>query len=128
MLSLLINFIKTFFCFLLLIEFSFAQTCGSSQSLSSIQQNQINLIAQDLETAYANEHYSVVDSICIELKSAFANEAGKPDAVENYYNLTTNNSWLTLSEALNLSRLLIDNDSSIYRNLWKVAKGMAPTN
>lgn len=119
-----------FFTFLLVVLHAVechGQPCGSVQSLSSLQQSELNSLEIQLDTALVNEDFSAIDSLNNLIKSTFGNEGGKPDAIENYYNLIGETSWQNLSSALLLSRELIDADSLVYVDLWKVAKGMAPT-
>jgi len=103
-----------------------AQNCGVSQNLTSTQNIQINAILTTLDTALKNENLYQIDSLSSELKTIFSVEGGKPDAVETYYNLVPNINWINISSALDLSRILIANDSMVYVDLWKVAKGMSP--
>ena len=107
---------------------SIAQNCGSVQSLTNIQESNIQFLLSQLETALSNENLIAIDSLNVLIKSEFNTEAGKPEAVETYFNLTNNSNWLDLTNSINLSRRLIQNDSLTYVNLWKLSKGMAPTN
>ncbi len=104
----------------------YGQTCGSAQTLTSSQQIQINTLRVQLDTAFVHEDFSVIDSLNNLIKTTFSTEAGKPDAVETYYNLVGTTSWKNLTNAISLSRQLISADSLVYVDLWKVAKGMAP--
>jgi Secretion system C-terminal sorting domain len=103
-----------------------AQICGVSQNLTSTQNIQINAILTPLDTALKYENLYQIDSLSSELKTAFSLEGGIPDAVETYYNLVPNINWINISSAIDLSRILIANDSMVYVDLWKVAKGMSP--
>lgn len=120
--------IKTLFfiVFLLGSTYSYAQPCGAVQSLSSNQQIQLNIYLSQFENALAQEDYSAIDSLNNLIKTALGTEAGKPDGAETYYNLVNTNTWLSLNNAILLSRQLIDADSIVYVDLWKVALGMAP--
>ncbi len=104
----------------------YAQNCGVSQNLTSAQSVQINAILTPLDTALKNENLYQIDSLSTELKIAFSSQAGIPEAVETYYNLVSNINWTNITDAIDLSRFLIANDSMVYVDLWKVAKGMKP--
>ena len=121
--TLLLSFILAIFT----ISNCYAQPCGSAQMLTSSQQIQINALGVELDTALVHEDFSAIDSLNSLIKNAFSTEGGKPDAVENYYNLVNVSNWQDLTNAILLSRELISADSLVYANLWKVAKGMAPT-
>jgi type IX secretion system substrate protein len=115
------------FSFIVLLSTKlYAQNCGVSQNLTSTQNTQINAILTSLDTALKYENLFQIDSLSTELITAFSTEGGIPDAVETYYNLVPNINWINISSAIDLSRLLIANDSMVYVNLWKVAKGMSP--
>ncbi len=103
-----------------------AQACGVLQNLSSLQQSQIGAIFTPLDTALKNEDLFHIDSLSNELINVFGTEAGKPDSDTAYTTLVTNTTWLSLNNSVLLSRALIDNDSALYADLWKVAKGMSP--
>lgn len=103
-----------------------AQPCGVAQSLNSSQQTQISFLSPLLDTALKYEDLHNIDSLCTVIKSVYAAQGGIPDAVENYASLSTNTSWLSLNNAVLLSRLLIAADSLVYVDLWKTAKGMKP--
>ncbi len=103
-----------------------SQPCGSVQSLTSSQQIQINALGIQLDTALVHETTSAIDSLNSLIKTTFSTEGGKPDAVETYYNLVSNTSWLNLTNSILLSRQLVAADSLEYVDLWKLAKGMAP--
>lgn len=111
----------------LIISNCIGQACGSVQTLTSVQQIQINSLGVQLDTALVHENYSSIDSLNTIIKTTFGTEGGKPDAVETYYNLVNTTNWLNLSNAILLSRQLISADSLVYVDLWKVAKGMKPT-
>jgi hypothetical protein len=104
----------------------YGQPCGSSQTLTSLQQIQINTLRVQLDTAFVHEDFSAIDSLNNLIKTTFNTEGGKPDAVETYYNLVGTTSWQNLTNTISLSRQLISADSLVYVDLWKVAKGMAP--
>lgn len=104
----------------------FGQPCGSVQTLTSLQQIQISPFVVQLDTALVNEDFSEIDSLNNLIKTTFSTEGGKPDAVETYFNLIGTTSWQNLTNAISLSRQLIAEDSLVYADLWKVAKGMAP--
>jgi len=130
--NLLPNSFKRIFSLLVFILFKlqvvYGQTCGAFQSLNPTQSASINDILVPLDSALKNEDLSAIDSLSSLLKSAFGNQAGIPEAPENYFALVNNESWENLTDAISLSRVLIDLDSSIYANLWKAAKGMSPPN
>lgn len=104
----------------------YGQSCGSTQTVTSSQQAQINAFSVQLDTALVHEDFSAIDSLSALIKSTFNSSGGKPDAVETYYNLVGTTSWQTLTNAILLSRKLIAADSLVYVDLWKVAKGIAP--
>lgn len=104
----------------------FPQSCGAAQSLTLLQQNQISNLVSSLDTALKHEDLFQIDSLSIELKNIYSIQGGIPDAVETYYTLVSNNNLLNLTNAVILSRVLIDADSIVYANLWKAAKGMNP--
>jgi len=104
----------------------FSQSCGTTQSLSNVQKSQINAFGIQLNTALTQEDFSAIDSLSSLLKIAHGSEVGKPEAIEVYYNLIETTNWQDLNNAILLSRQLIANDSLVYANLWKVAKGMKP--
>jgi hypothetical protein len=110
----------------LTISNCYGQACGSAQTLTSLQQTQINTLGVQLDTALVHEEFSAIDSLNNLIKNTFGTEGGKPDAVETYYNLVGTTSWQNLTNAIILSRQLISKDSLVYVELWKVAKGMAP--
>ncbi len=115
-----------FIVFLFSASYSYAQPCGAVQSLSSNQQIQLSLYSSQLENALAQEDFFAIDSLNTLIKTVLATEAGKPDAAETYYNLVNTNTWLSLNDAILLSRQLVASDSMVYVDLWKVALGMAP--
>ena len=117
------------FSFFIINTFSYcckAQDCDATQSLSSGQEIEINSLVVELAAALEDENFSSIDNINNALKKAFGTEGGQPSSIETYYNLIETNSWLSLTNALNLSRELISADSLVYIDLWKMAKGMAP--
>lgn len=105
---------------------SIAQTCGQVQNLSSTQELEISALIPALDTALKYEVLSDIDSLSNELKLIFDAEGGIPESAETYYTLTSDTTWLNVLEAIQLSRVLIDADSMVYVDLWKVAKGMRP--
>jgi Secretion system C-terminal sorting domain len=118
--------IWTFILAMFSLSDCFAQTCGSIQILTSPQQVEINELVVQLDTALAHEDFSAIDSLNNLIKLIYGSEGGKPDAVEDYYNLVGTASWQNLTNAILLSRQLIASDSLVYVDLWKLAKGMAP--
>ncbi|MBL7892810.1 MAG: T9SS type A sorting domain-containing protein [Bacteroidia bacterium] len=100
-----------------------AQPCGVAQSLSGVQKSKINAIISPLDTALKYEDLFHIDSLSAELKSVYSTQAGRPDGVESYYSLVSTTTWLNLANAATLSRKLIANDSMVYVELWKLAKG-----
>lgn len=120
---------KFLILFLLLLSFSkanFAQNCGQVQNLSLTQESQISALLPALDTALKYEILQDIDSLSDELKLIYGSEGGIPESAESYYTLTNDTTWLNMLEALELSRILIDNDSMVYVDLWKMAKGMRP--
>ena len=111
---------------ILLISNCYGQPCGSVQTLTSLQQNQIKKFRVQLDTALFNDDFSAIDSLNNLIKTTFSIEGGKPDAIESYYSLVGTTNWQSLTNAILLSRQLISKDSMVYVDLWKVAKGMAP--
>ncbi len=111
---------------ILTISNCYGQPCGSAQTLTSSQQNQINSFGVQLDTALVHEDFSAIDSLNNLIKITFSTEGGKPDAVESYYSLIGTTSWQNLTNAILLSRQLISADSLVYVDLWKLGKGMAP--
>jgi hypothetical protein len=103
-----------------------AQPCSTAQSLTSLQQSQISNILTPLDSALKHENLFKIDSLSIELKNTYATQGGRPDAIEPYYSLVSNNNWLNITNSILLSRSLIAADSLVYVNLWKAAKGMSP--
>lgn len=121
------NIFLTFILAILTILNCDGQPCGSPQTLTSLQQIQINEFEVQLDTALVNEDFSAIDSLNNLIKSTFSTEGGKPDSPESYYNLVGTTSWQNLTNSIFLSRQIISGDSLVYVDLWKVAKGMAPT-
>lgn len=103
-----------------------AQPCGIQQTLTSTQQSQINANAALLDSALKYENLHRIDSLSAVIKTTYGAQAGRPQDTETYYTLITNTNWLNLTNATSLSRQLIANDSMVYVNLWKTAKGMKP--
>lgn len=73
-----------------------------------------------------NEDLFHIDSLSTELKNVYSTQGGRPDAVETFSIISSNVTWLNMPNAITLSRLLIAQDSMVYVNLWKTAKGMNP--
>lgn len=105
---------------------SYAQPCGVAQSLTPTQQSQINALINPLDTALKYEDLFHIDSLSTELKNAFSTQGGRPNAIEPYFSLVTNVTWVNITNAITLSRLLITQDSMVYVDLWKAAKGTKP--
>jgi hypothetical protein len=103
-----------------------SQICGVSQTLTPLQESQLKPIKSLLDSALKYENLFQIDSLSRVLKNTYGTQGGRPDVVEVYYNLVTNNNKLNISDAIKLSRVLIANDSLVYANLWKLAKGMNP--
>lgn len=103
-----------------------AQDCGVSQSLTTTQSTQINSLLSPLDSALKNENLIQIDSLSTVMKAVFSSQGGIPDAVEVYYPLVLNSTWIAKSSASNLANVLISQDSLIYADLWKLAKGMSP--
>ncbi len=104
----------------------FGQPCGIAQILTPSQQSQINSKASLLDSALKYDNLHKIDSLSSIIKTIYGVQAGRPEDVEPFYALVNNINWLNLTNAINLSRQLIDNDSLVYVNLWKTAKGMKP--
>ncbi len=102
------------------------QPCGIAQTLTPSQQSQINSKASLLDSALKYENLSRIDSLSIAIKNIYGVQAGRPDGVETFYTLVSNINWVSLTNAITLSRQLVANDSMVYVNLWKTAKGMKP--
>lgn len=122
------NIFFSVFAILVLGNVLLAQPCGQAQSLSAMQQSQIANLLSPLDTALRYENLLEIDSLSNALKNVYAAQGGIPDAIEPYYALVSNNLWLGLSSAIQLSRELVAADSMVYVDLWKAAKGMAPPN
>lgn len=105
-----------------------AQDCGAVQQLNSQQNTDLSPYVTLLDTALKHEDFPAVDSLNARILEIFGAEAGIPDGAENYYTLTSNTNWLLLPDAVMLSRALIDQDTTFYSELWKLAKGMLPPN
>ena len=103
-----------------------AQSCNDPQTLTVQQESQIGLLLNPLDTALKYEDLFHIDSLTNELKLVFSAEGGKPADTENGSPLLANTTWVDLPNALLLSRELIDADLTVYTDLWKAAKGMAP--
>jgi hypothetical protein len=120
---------KRIITFLGILTFGFnilAQPCGVAQSLSPFQQSQIAALISPLDTALKYEDLFHIDSLSTELKNRYSLQGGIPDAIEDTFSLVSNVNWLNITNSILLSRLLISNDSAVYANLWKAAKGMSP--
>ncbi len=104
----------------------FGQTCSTAQSLTSPQQVSISSTIAKLDTALKHEDLHKIDSLSAGLKNSYGDQAGLPDALENYFVLTSNSTWLDVPKSLSLSRILIAADTAAYVDLWKMAKGMKP--
>lgn len=102
------------------------QTCGVAQVLNSTQKSSISSIMVELDSALKYENEQKIDSLSFELKKVFSNNAGIPESIETYYSLLPETNWLNSIDALKLSRSLINKDSTIYTDLWKLAKGRKP--
>lgn len=115
--------------FIAILTFGFklyGQPCGVAQTLTPLQNTQINAIISLLDTALKNEDLVHIDSLSTALKNSYSTQGGRPDGVENYYSLVSNIKWLDITNALMLSRALIVKDNQVYVDLWKAAKGMSP--
>lgn len=104
----------------------YGQQCGIAQSLTTSQQSQISSIISPLDTALKHEDLFHIDSLSTELKNIYSSQGGRPDAVESYYTLVSNNNWLDVTNSILLSQALIAADSMVYVDLWKAGKGMNP--
>lgn len=104
----------------------YGQPCSVAQSLTPLQQSQISSIISPLDTALKYEDLFHIDSLSTELKNIYSTQGGRPDAVESYYTLVSNITWLDVTNSVLLSRALIAADSMVYVDLWKAGKGMNP--
>jgi hypothetical protein len=104
----------------------FSQPCGVAQILSPSQQTQINTNESLLDSALKYENLTKIDSLSAVIKNIYGVQAGRPENTETFYALVSNINWINLTNAVTLSRQLIANDSLVYVNLWKTAKGMKP--
>lgn len=111
---------------ILSISTCYGQPCGAVQTLTSPKQIELKALGVLLDTAFVHEDFSAIDSLNNLIKNTLSTEGGKPDALETHYTLVGTTSWQNLTNAILLSRQLVSEDSSVYVNLWKVAKGMAP--
>ncbi|MDZ4759346.1 MAG: T9SS type A sorting domain-containing protein [Bacteroidota bacterium] len=105
---------------------SYSQPCGVAQSLTVIQQAQIKNLINPLDTALKYEDLFHIDSLSYEIKNTYATQGGRPDATEPYFALVKNVTWVNITNAITLSRLLISKDSMVYVDLWKAAMGLNP--
>ncbi len=115
-------------CLTILFTSSFAigQACNSIQTLTIPQQSQLNSWVDDLDTALKYEILYSIDSINAVMKGIYSSEAGEPEVMENYVLLDADTSWIDLPNTILLSRTLVDANATVYTDLWKLAKGMAP--
>jgi hypothetical protein len=120
------NIILTLICILTFGFKLFAQPCGIAQTLTTLQQSQINGILNPLDSALKYENLFKIDSLSFELKNVYSTQGGRPDAIEPYSALVSNINWLNITNSILLSRSLISADSMVYVNLWRAAKGMSP--
>lgn len=120
------NIIITLFTILTFGLKVFAQPCGVTQSLTPLQQLQIDNLISPLDTALKYEVLFQIDSLSTELKNVYSTQGGIPDAVEDTFTLVSNINWLNVTNAILLSRALIAADSMVYVDLWKAGKGMSP--
>ena len=114
------------FAFFAALPSSWAQPCGVAQSLTPLQESQLSELIEPLDTALFYEDLFHIDSLTTEIKNVYSTQGGIPDAIEPYYALVSELEWLNLTDAIALSRVLIDADSLVYADLWKAAKGMNP--
>ena len=108
------------------LQHAFSQACNSVQSLSVQQEQGLQNLMPFIENALFVEDLNQIDSLNLVLKNVLGSQAGIPEAQEYYTDLGSNSSWLNTTEALNLAHLLIDSDSLVYVDLWKLGKGMYP--
>lgn len=102
------------------------QPCNAVQNLSSAQQQAIQPLYVQLEQALRLEQLPAIDSLSALIRQTMGSQAGLPETAETYYTLTTANNWLSLPQALQLSRALIDPDSAAYAEVWRLCKGQLP--
>ncbi|NBR14700.1 MAG: T9SS C-terminal target domain-containing protein [Flavobacteriales bacterium] len=123
----IMNKLLTFILAIFVVANCYAQPCGTVQTLTTAQQQQLNALGSQLENALIQEDFTSIENLSNSIKTTFGTEGGKPDAEESYYNLVGATNWQNLTNSILLSRQLIAADSLVYANLWKVGKGMAPT-
>lgn len=104
-----------------------AQTCGQSRTLSAEQKTQISAIVSSLDAALQAEDLFWIDSLSTALKNAYSSQGGLPDVGETYYALIQDSNWPDITNAVLLSRQLVDANKAVYVDLWKAAKGMKPS-
>jgi hypothetical protein len=103
-----------------------AQPCSVSQTLTVPQQTQIGALISPLDTALKYEDFFHIDSLNTAIINLYGSQAGLPQDTETYYSLVANPTWLNLNQAILLSRALVDSNSLVYANAWKIALGWAP--
>jgi hypothetical protein len=104
---------------------SFAQ-CGAVQSLNSTQNSQLNGTFSALKISLEQKNLNQIDSLNAAGKLILSTEAGLPETAETYTTLSGNTTWLSASNAITLSRLLIASDSIVYVNTPRICKGELP--
>jgi len=120
------NILLTAFALVTSSFVALAQPCSTAQALTSTQETQITNLLPLLDSALKHEDLFHIDSLSNELKAIYGTQGGIPDAIEFTYDLVDSINWVTLTNALLLSRNLVDYDSLLYVDLWKTGKGMSP--
>jgi hypothetical protein len=103
-----------------------SQPCNQRQTLSATQSVSVGALFSSLDVALQAEQTGKIDSLSLILKKEYADQGGIPDVGENYRQLTTETALLTISDAISVSRRVIDKDSALYRTIWQLSKGREP--
>lgn len=100
--------------------------CNQLQVLNSTQNAQLGIIYPALQSALYARDLHTIDSLSNEARIVLGSEAGQPEVTDNYSPLNTNTTWLSLPNALAVSRALISADSLAYTQTWRICKGELP--
>lgn len=100
--------------------------CNQVQVLNSTQNAQLGFLYGSIQSALYARNLQAIDSLSNEAKVVLGSEAGQPETTDNYSQLNTTNTWLSLPNALALSRALISADSIGYTQTWRICKGELP--
>lgn len=103
-----------------------AQTCDATQQLTPTQEINVKVLLNQLDGKLRLEDQFAIDSLQLLIKKELGLQQGLPATEEKYTILESNTELLSLSSAIDLSRKLIDKDISVYKELWKTAKGIKP--